>query len=219
MLELIVKRTKRSVSVVSKQPGATKNESICFSLFTLYFWLLSQRQFKKTAIHKLQKPRPQLLFHRPRFFSFLKTHTPSTLAASADKIQGREKRRDRGDKTKDKNSNICSRFQPDSLMGITQHFVPWPWLTKTHIGGGGGDACETAWDALGGECPESAPARVGPAGALGAACHSDCHSFSTKMAAWQMNVSGEGIKCHFPRGATEGSPVPHECRSGSGKLL
>lgn len=137
MLELIVKRTKRSVSVVSKQPGATKNESICFSLFTLYFWLLSQRQFKKTAIHKLQKPRPQLLFHRPRFFSFLKTHTPSTLAASADKIQGREKRRDRGDKTKDKNSNICSRFQPDSLMGITQHFVPWPWLTKTHIGGGG----------------------------------------------------------------------------------
>lgn len=50
------------------------------------------KENKKNPIHEVQEPRPQLLFHRPRFFSFLKTHTPSTLAASADKMQGREKR-------------------------------------------------------------------------------------------------------------------------------
>lgn len=194
--------------------------SVCL-LCTFGCWV--KGSLKKQQFTSCRSQGLNFSFTGHSFFCFLKPHTPSTLAASADKIQGREKRTDRGDKTKDKNSNICSRFQPDSLMGITQHFVPWPWRTKTYVGGEGwgvgGDACEIAWDALGGECPESAPAQFGSAGALGAACHSDCHSFDTKMAAWQMNVSGEGVKCHFPRGATEGSLVPHECRSGSGKLL
>lgn len=89
MLELIVKRTKRSVSVVSKLPGATKNESICFSLFTLYFWLLSQRQFKKkNSNSQVAQAKASTSLSRGTFFSFLKTHTPSALAASADKIRG-----------------------------------------------------------------------------------------------------------------------------------
>lgn len=149
---------KKHLSVVPKLPGATKNESIYFRLFTLYFWLWRQKKIKekKKAIHELQEPRPQLLFHGTRFFSFLKTHTPSALAASADKTQRREKGGSGGDKTKHKNSNICSRFQPDSLMWITQHFVPWPWRTK---GVGGGMPRERSEMPREASANESTPAR------------------------------------------------------------
>lgn len=33
------KDKKKRLSVVHKLPGTTKNESIYFTLFTLYFWL------------------------------------------------------------------------------------------------------------------------------------------------------------------------------------
>lgn len=61
---------KKRLSVAHRLPGATKNESVYFK--TVYFVLLAvkAKKIKRSPIHEVQEPRPQLLFHRPRFFSF-----------------------------------------------------------------------------------------------------------------------------------------------------
>lgn len=119
---------------------------------------------------------------------------------------GENEKKERGDKTKHKNSNICRRFQPDSLMWITQHSVPWPPRTKGGrcLRSGAGHPGRQA------SAPRSTPGSFRWAGfivpwagqrgatrAPGTACHLDCHSFGTKMAAWQMKPSGAGIKHQF----------------------
>lgn len=61
---------KKRLSVAHRLPGATKNESVYFK--TVYFVLLAVKAKeikKRSPIHEAQEPRPQLLFHRPRFFS------------------------------------------------------------------------------------------------------------------------------------------------------
>lgn len=80
-------------------------------------------------------------------------------------------------------------------MWITQHFVPWPWQTKRWRCLGTGAWCPgkrassehpSSFRWAGGIVP-----RWGwevPSGHPGTACHLDCHSCSTKMAAWQMKV-------------------------------
>lgn len=87
---------------------------------------------------------------------------PSNLASehwqdSRDRMDGMRRQ------NQHKNGNICSRFQTDSWMWITQHFVPWPWPTKAECvcvcggqggGGRGGDTSGAELDILGGEHPQ-----------------------------------------------------------------
>lgn len=126
---------KKRLSVAHRLPGATKNESVYFK--TVYFVLLAvkAKEIKKGA--QFTRRRSQGLsfsFTGHVFSAFKKPARQAPWQPALTRCRGREKRRQRGDKTKHKNSNICSRFQPDSLMWITQHFVPWPWRTKR--GGG-----------------------------------------------------------------------------------
>lgn len=195
-----------------KLPGATKNESIYFRLFTLYFGAVKAKKIKKpNSLGAGAKASTSL--SQATFFQLFKNSHARRPGSHRWQDAGEREKTERRNKTTHKNSNICSRFQPDSLMWITQHFVPWPWRTKagrclrSGVGCPGRQAprehpCSFRWVGVivsqqGGEVPPGHP---------GTACHLDCHSFSTKMAAWQMEQSGAGIKCHFQSSALLRSP-------------
>lgn len=101
MLALVVKRTKRSVSLLCTNCLVQLKMNPFTSLR-----LLCTFGKEKNTIHEVQEPRLQLLFHGPRFFSFLKPHTPSALAASSDKMRGRGKRR--SEETKPNTKTVTS---------------------------------------------------------------------------------------------------------------
>lgn len=118
MLALVVQRTKRN---------ACHKWKWIYLLQPVYFVLLAAKGTEKKDyhFHEEQEPRPQLLLSGATFFQLFKNshtkHPGSHCWQDAEK-------KVRQNQTK--NSNICSRLQPDSLMWITQHFVPWPWRTK-----------------------------------------------------------------------------------------
>lgn len=151
---------------------------------------------------------------RATFFQLFKTSHAKRPGSQLWQDAGEREKTERGDKTKHKNSNICSRFQPDSLMWITQHFVPWPWRTKGRGGclrsevrrpgrrASSEHPCSFRWVGL----IVLRRGREVPLGHPGTACHLDCHSFSTEVAAWQMKLSGAWIKCNFQSGSPPRSP-------------
>lgn len=211
MLALMVKRTKRSGSLLCTNCLAQLKMNPLTSDCLLCTFGCKGKENKKNPDSRGAGAKASTSLSRATFFLLFKNSHAKRPGSQRWQDAGEREKTERGDKTKHKNSNICSRFQPDSLMWITQHFVPWPWRTKA----GWGDASRAERDALGGERPESTPARFAelellspgqgrevPPGHPGTACHLDCHSFSTKMAARQMKQSGAaGIKCHFQTGA------------------
>ena len=96
----------------------------------------------------------------------------------------------KGTKPKHKNSNICSSFQPDSLMWITQHFVPWPRTTKGCGGLWGWERCLRSGEGCPGrdECPQP---RSAPSHLTGLDLLSPC----PPLPRW--------VRCH------RGTPAPH----------
>ena len=101
---------KKQLSVVHKLPGATKNESIYFRLFTLYFGCKgkeNKEKKKKNPIQEVLEPRPQLLFHGPRFFKrFKNSHAKRPGSRAPTRRRGREKRR--SEETKPNKKTVTS---------------------------------------------------------------------------------------------------------------
>lgn len=209
MLALVVKRTKRSVSLLCTNCLVQLKMNPFTSLCLLCTFGKEKKHNSWGAGAKASTS-----LSRATFFQLFKTSHAKRPGSQLWQDAGEREKTERGDKTKHKNSNICSRFQPDSLMWITQHFVPWPWRTK----GGGGclrsevrrpgrrasseHPCSFRWVGL----IVLRRGREVPLGHPGTACHLDCHSFSTEVAAWQMKLSSAWIKCNFPSGSPLRSP-------------
>lgn len=141
MLALVVKRTKRSVSLLCTNCLVQLKMNPFTSLCLLCTFGKEKKHNSWGAGAKASTS-----LSRATFFQLFKTSHAKRPGSQLWQDAGEREKTERGDKTKHKNSNICSRFQPDSLMWITQHSVPWPWRTK----GGGGMPQEwsaTPWEA------------------------------------------------------------------------
>lgn len=214
MLASMVKRTKRSGSLLCTNCLAQLKMNPFTSDCLLCTFGCKGKENKKKPNSRGAGAKASTLHSQATFFQLFKNSHAKRPGSQRWQDAGAREKTEWGDKTKHKNSNICSRFQPDSLMWITQHFVPWPWRTKR------GGEMPQEWRGTPREAgAQSAPLLVSlswsycpPVGRRGAtrapstACHLDCHSFSTKMAAWQMKQSAAGVKCHFQSDALLGSP-------------
>lgn len=168
MLALMVKRTKRSSSLLCTNCLAQLKMNPFTSDCLLCTFGCKGKEKKKPNSRGAGAKASTSLSQATFFQLFKNSHAKRPGSQRWQDAREREKT-EWGDKTKHKNSNICSRFQPDSLMWITQHFVPWPWRTK------GGDASGAAWDTPGSERPESTPARFAELELLSPSRAKRCH--------------------------------------------
>ncbi len=148
---------RRSLEPHTECHAETKNESIYFSLFTLYFWLARKKKKKQFRGHSFS----------PFSSSTLKTGLANALAAP------------RRSRKKEKHSNICRRFQTDSWdVNNSTLSLPWPLENKGEMPSRGAGS-PGAGPVSGIYCPP--PGESGAIGAPSAAYHHDCHSCRTKM--------------------------------------
>ncbi len=125
MLALMVKRTKRSGPLLCTSCLAQLKMNPFALDCLLCTFCTKGKENKKGAGAKASTSLSQATF-----FQLFKNSHAKRPGSQRWQDAGEGEKTEWGDKTKHKNSNICSRFQPDSLMWITQHVVPWPWRTK-----------------------------------------------------------------------------------------
>lgn len=133
MLALIVKRTKRSGSLLCTNCLAQlKMNPFTSDCLLCTFGCKGKENKKKTKNPNSRGAgaKASTSLSQATFFQLFKNSHAKRPGSQRWQDAGEREKTEWGDKTKHKNSNICSRFQPDSLMWITQHFVPWPWRTK-----------------------------------------------------------------------------------------
>lgn len=182
MLALVVKRTKRSVSLLCTNCLVQLKMNPFTSLCLLCTFGKEKKHNSWGAGAKASTS-----LSRATFFQLFKTSHAKRPGSQLWQDAGEREKTERGDKTKHKNSNICSRFQPDIDVNNSALCA----LTLANKGGGG-DASGVKCDALGGERPVSTPARFAELDLLSFGGAERCHWGTQALhATWTVIVSAQ----------------------------
>lgn len=140
MLALVVKRTKRSVSLLCTNCLVQLKMNPFTSLCLLCTFGKEKKHNSWGAGAKASTS-----LSRATFFQLFKTSHAKRPGSQLWQDAGEREKTERGDKTKHKNSNICSRFQPDIDVNNSALCA----LTLANKGGGGmpQEWSATPWEA------------------------------------------------------------------------